>query len=148
MSLSSIILLSVILSVLASPALSASATSSCPASLTPTNNVKPSVASGYRVALVATGLTKPRSIHFDTLGNLLVVQAGAGITNLVLQDNGGTCVRVKSKKDVINNDDVGIHFVLPDPYVHLVIAEPWPGSVKRWKNPLCLIVSRGLFLAL
>lgn len=74
---------------------------SCSTTLTPTNSIKPSIASGYRAALVATGLTKPRSIKFDNAGNLLVVQAGAGITSLQLQDNGGTCVSVKSKETVV-----------------------------------------------
>lgn len=50
---------------------------------------------------MATGLTTPRSIEFDNAGNLLVVQAGAGIVSLQLLDNGGTCVRVKSKKTVV-----------------------------------------------
>ncbi|KAK3176342.1 hypothetical protein OEA41_007665 [Lepraria neglecta] len=66
--------------------------SSCSTTLTPTNSIKPSLAPGYRAALVATGLTDPRSIEFDSSGNLLVVQAGAGVESLQLQDNGGTCV--------------------------------------------------------
>lgn len=81
------------------------AASSCSTSLTPTNSIRPSAASGYKAALVATGLTKPRSITFDTLGNLLVVEQGVGITNLVLQDEGGTCLAVKSKRKVISNSD-------------------------------------------
>ena len=55
---------------------------------------------------MATGLTKPRSIEFDSAGNLLVVQAGAGIACLQLQDNGGTCVTVKSKKTVVQASTV------------------------------------------
>ena len=55
---------------------------------------------------MATGLTKPRSIEFDSAGNLLVVQAGAGIARLELQDNGGTCVTVKSKKTVVQASNV------------------------------------------
>ncbi|CAF9937064.1 MAG: hypothetical protein ALECFALPRED_007092 [Alectoria fallacina] len=82
------------------PALGQSS-SSCSTTLTPTNSIKPSIASGYRVALVATGLTDPRSIEFDKAGNLLVLQAGAGIESLQLQDSGGTCVSVKSKKTVV-----------------------------------------------
>lgn len=82
------------------------ADSSCSTTLTPAKSVKPSVASGYQMALVATGLTKPRSIAFDTAGNLMVVESGAGITNLVLQDNGGTCISVKDKKVVIDNGAV------------------------------------------
>ena len=55
---------------------------------------------------MATGLTNPRSIEFDNAGNLLVVQAGAGITRLQLQDNGGICVTVKSKKTVVQASTV------------------------------------------
>ena len=84
----------------------AQSSSSCSTTLTPTNSIKPSVASGYEVALVATGLTKPRSIQFDSSGNLLVVQAGSGIESLQLQDNGGTCVNVKSKKTIVSSNGV------------------------------------------
>ena len=90
----------VLLSSLLAPVLGQSS-SSCSTSLTPTNSIKPSVASGYQAALVATGLTRPRSIEFDNSGNLLVVQAGVGIESLQFQDNGGTCITVKSKKTVI-----------------------------------------------
>ena len=88
------------------PALGQSS-SSCPTTLTPTNSIKPSIASGYQAALVATGLTDPRSIEFDSAGNLLVIQAGAGIESLQLQDNGGTCVSVRSKKTVVQASAVG-----------------------------------------
>ena len=80
----------------------AQSSSSCSTILTPTNSIKPSVASGYQAALVATGLTDPRSIEFDSSGNLLVVQAGSGVASLQLQDDGGTCVSVKSKKTVVD----------------------------------------------
>ena len=103
---------SLFLGYLVSPAWSAS--SSCSSSVTPSSGVKPSVASGYQVALVATGLTNPRSIQFDSLGNLLVVQDGAGVANLVFQDDGGTCLTVKSKRDVIKYSDVSIHCPVAD----------------------------------
>ena len=80
--------------------------SSCRTTLTPTNSIKPSVASGYEAALLATGLTSPRSIQFDTSGNLLVLQAGSGIESLQLQDNGGICVSVKSTKTVLSSNGV------------------------------------------
>ena len=82
------------------------AASTCSSSLKPNGSVKPSVASGYEVAVVATGLASPRSIAFDTLGNLLVVQQDVGIVNLVFQDDGGTCLSVKSNREVISNNDV------------------------------------------
>ena len=91
--------------------------SSCSTTLTPTNSIKPSVASGYTAALVATGLTKPRSIEFDSSGNLLVVQAGAGIESLQLQDAGGTCITAKSKKTVVQASAVR------PPYLSLLQAE-------------------------
>lgn len=85
--------------------------SSCSKILTPTKSVQPKVAPGYRMALVATGLTKPRSIKFDTAGNLLVVEAGAGITNLAFQDDGGTCLSVKTTKTVLDASEVGTSVV-------------------------------------
>lgn len=54
------------------------------------------------MALVATGLTDPRSIEFDSAGNLLVAEASKGITNLAFQDDGGICLTVKTKKTVID----------------------------------------------
>ena len=45
-----------------------SALSACSTTLTPTMSIQPTVASGYQMALVATGLTKPRSIEFDSAG--------------------------------------------------------------------------------
>ena len=79
---------------------------SCSTTLTPTHSIKPSIASGYHAALVATGLTDPRSLIFDNAGNLLVVQAGAGIESLQLQDDGGVCLSVKSKKTVVQASTV------------------------------------------
>ncbi len=105
------------------PAISQS--SSCSTTLTPTNSVKPSIASGYRYALVATGLATPRGIQFDKQGNLLVIETKNGngsVSVLDLKDNGGTCVSVTSKTtlatDSVRPSDVflllhsGIHFGL------------------------------------
>lgn len=80
------------------PALGASlSASSCSVTLTPTNSIAPTV---------ATGLTKPRSIKFDSKGNLLVVQQGAGITNLAFKDDGGVCLSVDKMQAVVENDAV------------------------------------------
>jgi glucose/arabinose dehydrogenase len=84
------------------PALAQS--SSCSTTLTPTNSVRPSVASGYRAQLIATGLSSPRSIEFDKAGNLLVVEqknAGGSVSVLTLQDNGGTCLGVTSHTTLV-----------------------------------------------
>ena len=78
----------------------------CSTTITPPRNIKPSVASGFRLAVVATGLTSPRSLQFDSNGNLLIVEQEKRISSHVLQDDGGTCVRVKSSKDLINDENV------------------------------------------
>ena len=76
---------------------------------------------------MATGLTTPRSIEFDSAGNLLVVQAGAGIASLQLQDNGGTCITVKSKKTVVQASTVSRVIVIYVLYVTKMpyAAQPW-----------------------
>ena len=79
---------------------------SCSPSATPTDDIRPSVASGYQAALVATGLNRPRSLQFDSAGNLLVVQSGRGIESLQLQDNGGACVSVRGRRTVIQAQSV------------------------------------------
>ena len=96
------------LAIALSPA--SAATSACASTLTPTNGVQPSVASGYQMALVATGLGKPRSIAFDSAGNLLVVQAGKGVSGHKVTDNGGTCISLDSGTMVVGNQDVRTQF--------------------------------------
>ncbi|BEJ17737.1 hypothetical protein CspHIS471_0700050 [Cutaneotrichosporon sp. HIS471] len=67
----------------------------------------PVPAQGWSWRLVANGLTKPRSITFDSSGALLVLDEGAGINRLVLQDEGGTCLSVKEKTVVVANSALG-----------------------------------------
>ena len=90
----------------------AQSSSSCSLNLTPTNSIKPSIASGYQAAVVATGLTRPRSIKFDSAGNLLVLQAGVGISRIELQDNGVTCIGVKNQKSLVQSSGVSIDIEL------------------------------------
>lgn len=46
------------------------------------------LASGWKATKIAGGLTSPRSIQFDTAGNMLVVQAGKGISYHVVGADG------------------------------------------------------------
>jgi hypothetical protein len=46
------------------------------------------LASGWKATKIAGGLTSPRSIQFDTAGNMLVVQAGKGISYHVMSADG------------------------------------------------------------
>jgi hypothetical protein len=55
---------------------------------------------------VAQGLTKPRGIIFDTAGNLLVVQQGAGIVHLAFNDGGTTCLEVAKNMTLIDSPSV------------------------------------------
>ena len=87
----------------------AGAQSACRDSLSPKSGIKPSIASGYQYAVVATGLTSPRGIQFDSQGNLLVVQKGVGVSSHKLQDNGGSCVSVGSSKMVVRDTSVSQH---------------------------------------
>ncbi|TVY32211.1 L-sorbosone dehydrogenase [Lachnellula occidentalis] len=71
-------------------------------------NLKPSypapvVSNGWSAQLVAQGLTKPRGIIFDSAGNLLVVQQGAGIVHLVFNDGGATCLEVARNTTLIDS---------------------------------------------
>ncbi|KAL2255934.1 hypothetical protein VTK26DRAFT_2458 [Humicola hyalothermophila] len=52
----------------------------------------PVVASGWQAQLVAGGLTRPRSILFDSTGALLILEAGKGVSRHRFTDNGGTCL--------------------------------------------------------
>lgn len=66
----------------------------------------PSVASGYSVQLVASGLEKPRGIIFDSQDHLLTVQQGLGVVAYVLQDAGDNTVSVSSHRTVIADTTV------------------------------------------
>ena len=140
------------------PVLSQS-TTNCALTLTPTNDVKPSAASGYTWHLVATGLSSPRSIEFDRAGNLLVVEQTNGngsVSALALLDNGGTCVSTTSKKTLVTDSVSSSLVLLPgptspgEPFKFSVIrrccswltfpsAQPWLGIVKRWQDALCFL---------
>lgn len=62
---------------------------------------------GWTTRVVANeGLSKPRSLLFDTSGALLVLDSAVGVKRLVLEDHGGTCVTVKETTTVIDNGDV------------------------------------------
>ncbi|KAI9722264.1 MAG: hypothetical protein M1812_001736 [Candelaria pacifica] len=76
----------------------------CTDALTP-KYAFPSVAQGYSAQLVATGLTKPRSILFDKNGHLLVVQQGDGVVSIKFNDNNG-CISSSQVSRVINSQEL------------------------------------------
>lgn len=70
----------------------------------------PVAASGWQFRLIANGFTRPRGIAFDNDGGLLVVESGVGLTHLTLNDEGGTCLTVKSQKRLISDENVSFFF--------------------------------------
>lgn len=69
----------------------------------------PSPKDGWSVRLVAnSGLSKPRSILFDTSGALLVLDQNVGVVRMVLEDHGGSCVTVANSTTVVGNKDVSV----------------------------------------
>jgi glucose/arabinose dehydrogenase len=79
---------------------------------TPTCTLKPSysapvLSNGWQAQLIATGLTAPRGVLFDSSGNLLVVQQGAGVVALEFNDDGMMCLDVAKKTFLVNSTAVG-----------------------------------------
>ncbi|KAI1881115.1 hypothetical protein JX265_001355 [Neoarthrinium moseri] len=72
----------------------------------------PVVGSGWIAQLVATGLTDPRGIIFDSNGSLLVVQEKNGIQRLTFNDNGTTCLSVRDSTTIVKDSELnhGIAF--------------------------------------
>ncbi len=66
----------------------------------------PVMADGWESRLIMTGLSRPRSILFDSEGGLLVVQQRAGITHLQLADGNGTCLSVARRTELVRDSQV------------------------------------------
>ncbi|KAF4990093.1 hypothetical protein FDECE_14501 [Fusarium decemcellulare] len=74
------------------------------------NNLKtsypaPVAADDWSYSLIASDLSRPRGILFDTEGALIVVDTGVGILHLELEDQGRTCLRVRKKTVLLENED-------------------------------------------
>jgi hypothetical protein len=91
--------------------ISSASAQSCSANPSPTNSIQTSLAAGYISQVVATGLTKPRSLEFDAAGNLLVLEQGKGLTSFPLVDAGGVCVTLGMRRDLVENGDVSFWFL-------------------------------------
>jgi hypothetical protein len=77
----------------------------------------PTWGTGFSGRVVMNGLKSPRGLLFDSMNNLLVVEAGgAGVRYVKLTDNGGTDVCVASSKQLIPERGVSklyLHARLP-----------------------------------
>ncbi|KAI3559639.1 glucose sorbosone dehydrogenase [Colletotrichum abscissum] len=74
----------------------------CADIITPSYNA-PQVAAGWQAQLVANGFKKPRTIHVDSEGALLVLDAAVGVYRVTFKDNGGTCLTLTESKLLVNN---------------------------------------------
>ena len=92
------------------PPVIAQSSSSCSFNIQPTRSIQTSIASGYQAAVVATGVAKARTLQFDSAGNLLVLQGDIGVSSFQLDDHGGTCVGIKSRKNVIQNKEASFGY--------------------------------------
>lgn len=100
--------LATLFSVVLAASAQSTAPSACSSTIAP-QNAAPSVAPGFRVEVVANNLTRPRSIHFDSEGALLVVEQTRGVRRLRLSGDGG-CVRQDgSVENVIDNASVSTY---------------------------------------
>lgn len=80
----------------------------CTAALTP-SYAPPAVAEGWRAQLVATGLSRPRGMKFDSNGNLLVVESRVGITHLTFDNKSGGCLTVGRRRTLVADRAVSVH---------------------------------------
>jgi len=78
----------------------------CPVPAFDLEYATPSIADGWSFRVIANGFTYPRGIIQDTKGNLLVVDRGAGIQHLNLEDHNGNCVEVAQKTTLIDDTEV------------------------------------------
>lgn len=70
----------------------------------PSGGIQPSLASGYQMQVVATGLSSPRGILLDNAGNLLVVEQDRGvISSHVLSEENG-CVSIDQSSDITDSE--------------------------------------------
>lgn len=75
----------------------------CQTILAPTYT-PPSVSNGWAAQLIASGLSKPRSLTFDSSGALIVLDSGVGVKRLTFIDHGGSCVEVDGEPALIVDD--------------------------------------------
>jgi glucose/arabinose dehydrogenase len=109
----------------------------------------PIVSDGWQAQLIVQGLSKPRSILFDSNGGLLVVQQGAGIVHLEFTDSGSACLEVAKKTYLINSTAVSIATVaLADDHPLIWAVKSRYRALERWKDLLRLVVRRGLLVVL
>jgi len=72
--------------------------SACPS---PSGDIRPSVASGYSLQVVATGLSEPRGLAIDNEGHLLVLEQGSGTVSSHVISEANGCVTAGESSVVV-----------------------------------------------
>lgn len=72
----------------------------------PMPRFQPQMAPGYKATLLMTGLNHPRSIIFDPLGKLLVLEKGSGVRKIEVVESWGNVCIVKTKQ-ILSKPEVG-----------------------------------------
>ena len=71
-----------------------------------TGRYQPKMGAGFKSSVLATGLSTPRHITFDTAGNLLVAQQSGGSVKLLKLKDQGDTVCVDSSKTLVSGGSV------------------------------------------
>jgi glucose/arabinose dehydrogenase len=104
--------------------------------VTAATKYKLSAAEGWKYTLVATGLSKPRGVLFDTEGHLLVLQAGLGLTAHTLGPDG--CIA--SSKTLIQLTQLN-HGLALSPDGKTIYVSAAPTAWKYAYDPVAMTVS-------
>jgi glucose/arabinose dehydrogenase len=71
-----------------------------------TSYPSPVTAENWSYGLIANELRRPRGILFDSKGALIVIDSGNGILHFELEDGGGTCLQVRKKTTLLEQDNL------------------------------------------
>ncbi|RCI10049.1 hypothetical protein L249_8505 [Ophiocordyceps polyrhachis-furcata BCC 54312] len=108
-------------------------TGACPGKLAPGGYGEPVAAPGWNYRLAAKGLRKPRSLAFDSVGRLLVLDAGVGVLGMTLGEEGEgitACVTLTKPSVVVEGSELNHGLALSADGKTLFASSP--SSVFAW----------------
>ncbi|PFH62740.1 hypothetical protein XA68_12168 [Ophiocordyceps unilateralis] len=114
----------------------------CPGELS-TDYAGPVAAPGWSYRLVAKRLQKPRSLAFDSVGRLLVLDAGVGVLGMMVGDDqrGTACVTLKRPQVVVESSELNHGLALSADGKTLFASSP--SSVFAWQYDAAAGTVRG-----
>ncbi|RDA87813.1 hypothetical protein CP532_2961 [Ophiocordyceps camponoti-leonardi (nom. inval.)] len=110
-------------------------TGACPGNVVARGNYQgPVAAPGWNYRLVAGGLRKPRGLAFDSVGRLLVLDAGVGVLGMMLGEEGegvSACVTLTRPSVVVEGSELNHGLALSADGKTLFASSP--SSVFAWR---------------